>query len=283
MSFLTQLSFPVSNKHGKCAFGALGPAPGHTAATHPAALSSALQRGVTAHHEVCQDCFLQALLTYSPLPLREPSPLHSTLFLAVLFVSLSSHSFHCGHLFSRSFQPVPFLHLLHLPLPVTSLPPYQGVVTPPYLIHSYCVCPSSLSQLLFHLPPASSPPSFKPARQSLLQQGRLISIANTQRPPQPDIILHLSVMNISHLPQEGFIQHGRVGRGEGNMVPQHKLGQHQQIQERALSHGNSMPRVSPSVSWVQDPSPGFSPRLSLGLEGRSVPSLLPHPPQFPVR
>lgn len=136
MSFLTQLSFPVSNKHGKCAFGALGPAPGHTAATHPAALSSALQRGVTAHHEVCQDCFLQALLTYSPLPLREPSPLHSTLFLAVLFVSLSSHSFHCGHLFSRSFQPVPFLHLLHLPLPVTSLPPYQGVVTP-WSHHTY--------------------------------------------------------------------------------------------------------------------------------------------------
>lgn len=166
---------------------------------------------------------------------------------------------------------------------LASLPRSGDSLVPPYLIHSYCVCPSSLSQLLFHLLPASSPPSFKPARQSLLQQGRLISIANTQRPPQPDIILHLSVMNISHLPQEGFIQHGRVGRGEGNMVPQHKLGQHQQIQERALSHGNSMPRVSPSVSWVQDPSPGFSPRLSLGLEGRSVPSLLPHPPQFPVR
>lgn len=45
VSFLTQLSFPVSNKHGKCAFGALGPAP-----AHPVALSSALQRGVTAHH-----------------------------------------------------------------------------------------------------------------------------------------------------------------------------------------------------------------------------------------
>lgn len=179
------------------------------AAAHPVALSSALQRGVTAHHEVCSDCFLQALLTYSPPPLREPSPLHSILFLAVPFVPLSSHSFHCSYFFPRSFQPVPLLHLLHLPLPVTSLSHHSLV--PPYLIHPFC--PSSLSQLLFHLPPASSPPSFKPARQSLLQPRRLISIANTQKPPQPDIILHLSVMNISHLPQEGFIQYGRVGRG----------------------------------------------------------------------
>lgn len=75
VSFLTQLSFPVSNEHGKCAFGDLGPAPAHMAAAHPVALSSALQRGVTAHHEVCPDFFLQALLTYSPPPLREPSPL----------------------------------------------------------------------------------------------------------------------------------------------------------------------------------------------------------------
>lgn len=65
MSFLTQLSFPVSNKHGKCAFGALGPAPTQMAGAHPVALSSALQRGVTAHHEVCPDFCLQALLTYS--------------------------------------------------------------------------------------------------------------------------------------------------------------------------------------------------------------------------
>lgn len=209
MSFLMQLSFPVSNNHGKCASGALGPAPTHMAATHPVALSSALQKGVTGHHEVCPNFFLQALLTYTSPPLRDPSPLHSILFLAVPFVPLSSHSFHCSQLFPRSFHPVPLL--LHLSLPVTSLPHHSLV--PPYLIHPYCVCPPSLSQLLSHLPPASSPPSFKPARQSLLQQGKLISIANTQRPPQPDIILHLSVMNISHLPQEGFIQHGRVGRG----------------------------------------------------------------------
>lgn len=175
VSFLTQLSFPVSNKHGKCAFGTLGPAPGHTAATHPAALSSALQRGVTAHHEVCQDCFLQALLTYSPLPLREPSPPHSTLFLAVLFVSLSSHSFHCGHLFSRSFQPVPFLHLLHLPLPVTSLPPYQGVVTPwshhtlfTPTVSAPPLCLSSFSTFLLHLPLL---PSSLPGRASSSKAG----------------------------------------------------------------------------------------------------------------
>lgn len=145
VSFLMQLSFPVSNKHGKCAFGALGPAP-----DYPVALSSALRRGVTAHHEVRPDFSLQALLTYSLPPLREPSLLHSILFLAVPLVPLSSHSFYCSHLFPRSFQSVSLLHLLYLPLPVTSLPHHSLV--PPYLIHPYCVFPSSFS--------APFPPSF---------------------------------------------------------------------------------------------------------------------------
>lgn len=112
-----------------------------------------------------------------------------------------------------SFQPVPLLHPLHLPLPVPSLPPHSLV--PPHLAHPCCVCLSSLFLGSFSpFPPTSPPPFPKPAWQRLLQEGRLISIANTQRPPQPDINLHLSVMNISHLPREGFIQHGRVGRGK---------------------------------------------------------------------
>lgn len=138
-----------------------GPGSSSCPYAHAVALSSALQRGVTAHHEVCPDCFLQALLTYSTPPLREPSPLHSILFLAVLFVPLSSHSFHCSHLFPRSFQPVPLLHLLHLPLPLTSLSHHSLV--PPYLIHP-CVCPSSFSA---PFPPSSCIfPSFLQAYQA---------------------------------------------------------------------------------------------------------------------
>lgn len=59
MSFQTQLSFPVSDKHGKRAFGALGPAPARVAAARPVALSSALQRVATAHHEVCPAFFFR--------------------------------------------------------------------------------------------------------------------------------------------------------------------------------------------------------------------------------
>lgn len=59
VSFQMRLSFPVSNKHGKCAFGALGPAPARVAAACPVALSSALQRGATAHHEVCPAFFFR--------------------------------------------------------------------------------------------------------------------------------------------------------------------------------------------------------------------------------
>lgn len=51
--FQMQPSSLVSNKHGKCAFGAVAPAPAHVAAARPVALSSALQRAATAHHEVC--------------------------------------------------------------------------------------------------------------------------------------------------------------------------------------------------------------------------------------
>lgn len=42
VSFQMQPNFPVSNKHGKCAFGALGPAPARAAAARPVVLSSAL-------------------------------------------------------------------------------------------------------------------------------------------------------------------------------------------------------------------------------------------------
>lgn len=51
MCFQMQSSFLVSKKHGKCAFGALAADPAHTAAARPVMLSSALQRGATAHHE----------------------------------------------------------------------------------------------------------------------------------------------------------------------------------------------------------------------------------------
>jgi len=59
VSFQTQLSFPVSNKLGKFGFGALGPAPAHLATAHPVALSSALQRGATAQHEVSPAFFFR--------------------------------------------------------------------------------------------------------------------------------------------------------------------------------------------------------------------------------
>lgn len=50
------------------------------------------------------------------------------------------------------------------------------------------------------------------------------------------------------------------GGGEGNVALQHKLGHHRQGWGRALPHGNSMPRVSPSLFWVQEPSPGSPPQ-----------------------
>lgn len=59
VSFQMQLSFPVSSKHGKCAFRDLGPAPARMAAARPVALSSALQRVATAHHEVCPAFFFR--------------------------------------------------------------------------------------------------------------------------------------------------------------------------------------------------------------------------------
>lgn len=170
MSFLTQLSFPVSKKHGKCAFGALGPAPAHMAAAHPVALSSALQRGVTTHHEVCPDFFspgtADLLLTSSQTaftPALSPFPCCSLCPFIIPFFPLWPSLPQVFPAYPSSTpSPSPSL---------TSLPHHSLV--PPYLIHPDCVCPSSLflssfSTFLLHLPLL---PSSLPGRASSSKAG----------------------------------------------------------------------------------------------------------------
>lgn len=153
--------------------------------------------------------FSQVLLTYSHI-LSESLHLCTQLFLSLVPFSL--------------YQPILSGAAISFPAPsnlflFSSLsiglylsPPCLPI---PWSHHAFLTPPVPAPPLSFSpFPPPSRPPSPKPAWQSLLQQSRLISIANTQRPPQTDINLHLSVMNISHLPQEGFIQHGRVRRGK---------------------------------------------------------------------
>lgn len=171
VTFQMQPSFPVSNKHGKCAFEALGPAPTRAAAACPVVLSSALQRGATAHHEVCPAFFLQALLTYSTPPLRDPPPLLSTLSLTGPFLPLLSHSSQCSHLFPWSFQPVPLLHPLHLPLLIPLCLPI------PWSHHAFLSPSVSASPLSFTAPFPPSllhlplPPRSLPGRASSRKAG----------------------------------------------------------------------------------------------------------------
>lgn len=202
----------MSKKHGKCASGALAPAaPAHVAAARPVMLSSALRKGATAHHEAHPAFSLQELLTIphffseSLHPCTQPfHPLYPILSCTAIFSPLPSSLslFISLYLFPTFSLPIPpsLQYRSSSSLPLLFLPQF------PFLL-PLCISP---------------PPSPKPAWQNLLQEDRLISIANTHRPPQPDINLHLSVMNISHLPQEGFIQHGRVG--SGNVALEHELG-----------------------------------------------------------
>jgi len=192
--------------------------------------------------------FSSATADYSPLLLREPPPLHSALSRFI------SHSFLYSHLFPSSFCLSLFISLYLFPTFSLPIPPslqYRLSSSLPLL---------SLPQLPFLLPSCiSPPPSPKPAWQNLLQEGRLISIANTQRPPQPNINLHLSVMNISHLPQEGFIQRGRVG--SGNVALEHELGSAitYRCGKELCPTGNQhhTPRVLLSLFWIQESNPAL--------------------------
>jgi len=66
-------------------------------------------------------------------------------------------------------------------------------------------------------------------------------------------------MNISHLPQEGFIQRGRVG--SGNVALEHELGSAitYRCGKELCPTGNQhhTPRVLLSLFWIQESNPAL--------------------------
>lgn len=210
------------------------------------------------------------------LPTSSP-PVHSALSLTgpfYAFLSCASISSPVSSSYPSSLLPPSPCFLL---APSPSLGPFSTADP----AHPCCLCPFFLFPGSF-FPPASPPPSPKPSWQSLLQEGRLISIANTQRPPQPDINLHLSVMNISHLPREGFIQHGRVGSGRGERGTGAGAG----AAPAGVGKG-SAPREQHAWGLTFTfLGVGIQPSSSgpvLGRKGRSASLLIPHPLLFSER